>query len=135
MAQKVLVQLVDDLDDSSSEDVSTVEFGVDGVTYEIDLNTRNAERLRTLLADYVAAGRRVGGRLKRGARPTGKAVGSGEASQIREWAISNGFELSGRGRIPAHVITAYQDAQQPKPAAKPKKTVVKGTTRRRSTTK
>lgn len=135
MAQKVVVQLVDDLDDSSSGDVTTVEFGVDGVVYEIDLNAVNAERLRTALADYVAAGRRTGGRLKPGTRAGNHSAASGEAKQIREWAVGNGYELSGRGRIPAHVIAAYQDAQQPKAPVKAKKSAAKASTRRRSAAK
>lgn len=120
MAQKVLVQFVDDLDGTSSADVTTVHFGVDGVSYEIDLNSVNAERLRKIYADYVAAARRTGGRLKPGSRSGGNVTRSGEAGQIREWALENGYELSGRGRIPAHVIEAYQEAQQPKPPSRSK---------------
>jgi hypothetical protein len=123
MAQKVLVQFVDDLDGTSSEDVATVQFGLDGVTYEIDLNDANAERLRKICGDYVAAARRTGGRVKRGTAPAGKTAS--EAGQIREWALENGFELSGRGRIAAHVIEAYQEAQQPKPQAKAKAVATK----------
>src|SRR5262245_56367371 len=85
MAQKVLVQFVDDLDGAVSEDVSTVQFGLDGVGYEIDLNAENAERLRKIYADYVDAARRTGGRLKRGASSSGKPARSGEAGRIREW--------------------------------------------------
>jgi hypothetical protein len=119
MAQKVLVQFVDDLDGTSSEDVATVQFGLDGVSYEVDLNADNAERLRKIYAEYVAVARRTGGRLKPGSRPGGAAARSGEAGQIREWALENGFALSGRGRIPAHVIEAYQEATTaPKPATK-----------------
>lgn len=121
MAQKVLVQLVDDLDGASSQDVSTVLFGLDGVSYEIDLSESNAERLRESLTDYVNSARRIGGRIKRGTRPaqSGKGSGSGEAGQIREWALQNGFELAGRGRIPSHVVEAYKEAQaEPKVAAK-----------------
>ncbi len=121
MAQKVLVQLVDDLDGTSAQDVSTVLFGLDGVSYEIDLSETNAERLRESLTEYVNSARRIGGRIKRGARPaqSGKGSGSGEASQIREWALQNGFELAGRGRIPSHVVEAYKEAQaEPKVAAK-----------------
>ena len=36
MAQKVTVTLVDDLDGGTAEE--TVEFGIDGVSYEIDLS-------------------------------------------------------------------------------------------------
>jgi hypothetical protein len=113
MAQKVLVQLVDDLDGTSSHDVTTVLFGLDGVTYEIDLTEANAERLRESLAEYVESARRVGGRVKRGTRPGAgsKAASASEAGQIREWAQENGFELAGRGRIPSHVVEAYQQAQ------------------------
>lgn len=129
MAQKVLVQLVDDLDGTSSGDITTVRFSLDGVSYEIDLNAGNAERLRKNFVDYVDAGRRAGGRLKAGSRRGGEAARSGEAAQVREWALENGYELSGRGRIPSQVVEAYKEAQQPtKPAAK-------GATKRRTAKK
>jgi hypothetical protein len=111
MAQKVLVQLVDDLDGTTSESVSTVQFGLDGVTYEIDLTDSNADRLRGLFADYVDSGRRTGGRVKRGAASRNGAVNN-DASQIREWAQANGIELAARGRIPAHVAESYREAQK-----------------------
>lgn len=114
MAQKVLVQLVDDLDGTASQDVVTIQFGLDGIGYEIDVNPANAERLRNIFAAYVAAARRTGGRLKRGSRPAGKAAGRGDAGKIRDWARENGFDLAGRGRIPAHVIEAYDEAQRPR---------------------
>jgi hypothetical protein len=134
MAQKVLVQLVDDLDGTSSDDVTTVEFGLDGVMYEIDLNTANAERLREVYDDYVSSARRTGGRLKRGSRPGNKPGGNGEAAAVREWAAENGYELAGRGRIPSHVVEAYKDAQES--ARKPKAVAAsKGSTRRRTPAK
>jgi Lsr2 len=111
MAQKVLVQLIDDLDGTSSEDVTTVQFGLDGVTYEIDLSESNADRLRDLLADYVAAARRTGGRVRRGTRPGRGGGADNDASAIREWAQANGIELAARGRIPSHVAESYRQAQ------------------------
>lgn len=112
MAQKVLVQLVDDLDGTASGDVTTVQFGLDGVAYEIDLTEPNADHLRKVFADYVNSGRRTGGRVKRGVRPAGSgASASNEAGQIREWAQANGIELAARGRIPAHVVESYREAQ------------------------
>ena len=63
MAQKVVVSLVDDLDSSEADE--TVEFGLDGATYEIDLSDANAAALRDRLADYVAHARRSGGRRRR----------------------------------------------------------------------
>lgn len=110
MAQKVLVSLVDDLDGSEAEE--TVEFGLDGVSYEIDLSSDNAEELRDALAQYVEHARRSGGR-KRVGRPAVKAPGRSatvdrEQNQaIRAWARKNGYEVSDRGRIPSEVVDAY----------------------------
>jgi nucleoid-associated protein Lsr2 len=121
MAQQVLVQLVDDLDGTASTDVSTVSFSLDGVTYEIDLSESNAERLRGSLAEYVDSARRVGGRLKRGSKSQNGSGSSHDAGLIRAWANDNGFGLSGRGRIPSHVVEAYKEAQaaEEQKAAKP----------------
>jgi hypothetical protein len=44
MAQKVLVEMVDDIDGEVA--TQTVPFGLDGVSYEIDLSEENAARLR-----------------------------------------------------------------------------------------
>lgn len=52
MAKKVTVTLVDDFDGSGAAD-ETVEFGLDGVTYEIDLSTKNATKLRGDLKQIV----------------------------------------------------------------------------------
>jgi hypothetical protein len=126
MAQVTLVQLVDDLDGTSSPDISTVQFGLDGVNYEIDLTDTNADTLRQVFEDYVGAARRTGGRVKRGTRTNGSGAtsGSGEAGQIRTWANENGYELSNRGRIPAHVVEAYKQAQA-EDTPKPRKTTTK----------
>ncbi|MGV0633757.1 histone-like nucleoid-structuring protein Lsr2 [Mycolicibacillus trivialis] len=110
MAKKVTVTLVDDLDGTAKAD-ETVEFGLDGVTYEIDLSTKNAEKLRGDLKRWVEAGRRVGGR-KRGRSSTGRrgAIDREQSAAIREWARRNGHNVSTRGRIPADVIEAFHAA-------------------------
>jgi len=131
MAQQVLVQLVDDLDGTTSSDVSTVLFSLDGVTYEIDLSEANAERLRGGLAEYVEAGRRVGGRIKRGGKSGQNGSGaSNDAGLVRAWANENGFGLSGRGRIPSHVVEAYRTAK-----AEAEQKAAKPATKRRPRTK
>jgi hypothetical protein len=115
MAQKTIVQLVDDLDGSQSDDISTVTFGLDGATYEIDLAEANADNLRKSLEDFVANARRTGGRLKQGTATkasNGSATASHEQAQaIREWARRNGHEVSNRGRIPSSLIEAFEAAQ------------------------
>lgn len=115
MAQKVFVELVDDLDGTVSEDISTVSFGLDGVSYEIDLTEDNAESLRKTFEDVITAGRRVGGRVKRGSaatakRPAPTAADREKTRSIRDWARHHGFDLADRGRIPADVIAAYDQA-------------------------
>ncbi|MCW2690034.1 MAG: Lsr2, partial [Mycobacterium sp.] len=70
MAKKVTVTLVDDFDGEGAAD-ETVEFGLDGVSYEIDLSAKNAAKLRGDLKGWVEAGRRVGGRRR------GRSAGSG----------------------------------------------------------
>jgi hypothetical protein len=121
VAQKVVVTLVDDLDETEADE--TVEFGIDGTTYEIDLSDANASRLRDELADYVAHARKVSGRRRsNGARAAAAPAapvrkGGGRASvdreqnqAIREWARKNDFTVSERGRIPSEVSEAYHKA-------------------------
>lgn len=113
MAQRVTVQLVDDLDGTAAEDISTVSFALDGVSYEIDLTEANAEKLRSGLEEFVNSARRIGGRVKRGTSPTkrpGSPASREQTKAIRDWARQNGFELSDRGRIPANVIDAFEAA-------------------------
>ena len=117
MAQKVVVELVDDLDGTASADINTVTFSLDGASYEIDLNENNAERLRESLARYLGAARRTGGRIKRPATTTGPATRPAadrdQTKAIREWARNNGWALADRGRIPANVVTAFDEAHAP----------------------
>ena len=108
MAKKVTITLVDDFDGEGAAD-ETVEFALDGVSYEIDLSTKNAVKLRKDLKQWVDAGRRVGGR-RRG-RSTGLGRGRAtidreQSAAIREWARRNGHNVSTRGRIPADGIRA-----------------------------
>ena len=63
MAQKVHIVLVDDIDQSEAEE--TVNFGLDGKEYAIDLNAKNASALRDALAPYVGHARPVSGRSSR----------------------------------------------------------------------
>lgn len=110
MAQIREIRLVDDLDGEAADE--TVEFGIDGKNYEIDLSKANAGKLRDALADYVAAARRSVGR-RRGA-PSGGGGSNRRASidreqnqAIRDWARKRGMKVSDRGRIPAEVLEAY----------------------------
>ena len=107
MAQRVNVVLVDDID--GDEATETVSFALDGVDYEIDLNEKNAGALRDALARYVDAGRRTGGRRRRGQRASGGESGP-SAADIRKWARDNGWDVPERGRVSADVREAYAAA-------------------------
>ncbi|HEX5565472.1 MAG TPA: Lsr2 family protein [Streptomyces sp.] len=107
MAQKVQVLLIDDLDGVEADE--TVTFALDGKTYEIDLTTANADKLRGLLEPYVQKGRRTGGRSARG-RGRAASAGNPDTAKIRAWAKANGYEVNDRGRVPANIREAYEKA-------------------------
>ncbi len=108
MAQKVNIVLVDDLD--GTEATETVSFGLDGTTYEIDLNDANAAALREALSGYVGHARKVTGGGRRTRRSSGGSASSSNTKDVREWAKSQGMEVSERGRISADVQQAYDAA-------------------------
>ncbi|GEL17337.1 histone-like nucleoid-structuring protein Lsr2 [Pseudonocardia asaccharolytica] len=131
MARNVVVRLVDDLDGSDASE--TVEFAVDGRTYEIDLSEVNRRKLDEALAPFVAAARntgRGGSRRRVGAstvvasrQAAGSAAGATAAEvrarneAIRAWARENGFEVSSRGRIRGEILEAYERRDVTPPAA------------------
>jgi len=110
MAKKVTVSLIDDFDGKQADE--TVQFGLDGVSYEIDLSEKNAKKMREGLRPWVDAGQRIGGSRRRRAVGTGGvSVDRKQSAEIREWARKCGYEVARRGRIPAEVLDAYRAAQ------------------------
>jgi hypothetical protein len=118
VAQKTIVTLVDDLTGEVAENISTVEFALDGRAYELDLTDENSAKLHDALSQYVQAARKIGGRRRSGVRPgqatktTGHAPGYSRETlkSIREWAKKNGHNVSDRGRLPADVVQAWETA-------------------------
>jgi Lsr2 len=108
MAQHVQYLLVDDIDGGDA--VETVSFSLDGVSYEIDLTSANANKLRDDLSTWVGHARRSGGRksTRRASATAGQR--RGDLSPVREWARNNGHPVSDRGRISADVQAAYDKA-------------------------
>ncbi|MFE3292288.1 Lsr2 family protein [Rhodococcus sp. NPDC059234] len=113
MAKKVTVTLIDDVDQEAAAD-ETVEFGLDGVTYEIDLSSENAAKLRDQLEIWVSHARKSTGRRRGKSAPvTGKsrvAVDREQSAAIREWARRNGHPVSARGRISSEITELYNKA-------------------------
>jgi Lsr2 len=107
MAKQVIERLIDDLDGGDAEE--TVPFALDGVSYEIDLSSKNAKKLRTALESYVEHARKPSALARRGkaARP---ASNRERSADIRSWAKQRGIAVNERGRIPAQVVQQYEDA-------------------------
>lgn len=107
MARKVNIELTDDLNPELSAD-ETVEFSIDGVAYEIDLNSANSAKMRESLSVWIDAARKMSGR-NRGRRPitAGSTIDRAEATRIRAWANRQGVPVASRGRIPADLINQY----------------------------
>ncbi|MBN9733861.1 MULTISPECIES: Lsr2 family protein [unclassified Pseudonocardia] len=126
MAKVETVRLVDDI--SGDEADETVDFGLDGRRFRIDLTSAHARALREGLAPFLGAARSAGsardhGRTAPAATPGGAGAGSAGAAPgaegsgaavrehnraVREWARENGFTVSERGRIPSEVAEAYR---------------------------
>lgn len=105
MAQRVVVTLSDDID--GSEAAETIVFGLDGKSYEIDLNQTNAKKLRKALEPYVDAGRK----RSRSGKAYKQTEVAPDPSAIRAWALANKFDVPARGRIPKKVYEAFSAAQ------------------------
>jgi nucleoid-associated protein Lsr2 len=104
MAQKVTVELEDDMDGGPADE--TMRFGLDSTEYEIDLSEKNARTFRMQLAPFVEHARKAGrGSARRATRTAAARLHSGE---VRAWAKDHGIAVSARGRIPASVIEQYQ---------------------------
>ncbi|MFI6345069.1 Lsr2 family protein [Streptomyces sp. NPDC050560] len=108
MAQRVVVTLHDDID--GGEAAETIAFGLDGKSYEIDLNPANAKKLRKALAPYMHAGRkraRTGGKQAKTLKYTSVTP---DPAAVRAWARSHRMDVPPRGRIPKRVYEAFEAA-------------------------
>lgn len=112
MAQKIQTLFIDDIDGGAAE--GTVRFALDGTDYEIDLNAKHSEELRSAIGKYVTHARKVGGsarRAGRGAGRGGRGAGSSlNTTEIRNWAREQGYDIKDRGRVPADLVAKYQAA-------------------------
>jgi len=111
VAKEVYTKLIDDLDGGEAHE--TVKFGLDGNSYEIDLSTKNANKLRNALSTYVEYGSRVSGRAGSSSpRGVGRARGGAVAEReqnkaIRAWALRKGLDVAARGRIRGDIVEQY----------------------------
>lgn len=125
--QRLEIQLEDDLTGGPADE--TVQFAVEGTTYELDLSAQHAADLRRRLAPFIRHARRA---RRRGGQGVVRTAASRERSrQIRSWAEQQGFQVAAHGRLPADVITQYEQASAAsRLAAVPAKRTSQGRRRR-----
>ena len=120
MAERVTIELVDDLDGSVADE--TVHFTWEGKPLVIDLNKKNADKLRKAIEPFAAAARPDGTvqapaarrRLSSGSSSGKRQQDSGAAtSVIRAWARENSIEVPDRGRLKPDVLQAWEAAGKP----------------------
>ena len=113
MAQRIIVELTSDLSGDTTE-VESVEFGIDGTNYTVDLTHAEHEKLAALLEPYVKVARKISGRRTRRTErraTTGRATSTDvDTATVREWAQRNGIEVSSRGRVSSEIIRQYKEA-------------------------
>jgi hypothetical protein len=111
MAQKIQTLFIDDIDGGDA--AGTVRFGLDGAEYEIDLNTKHTDELRSALGAYISHARKFGGGTARRSGPhAGRKASTVDTVAVRVWARENGIDIKDRGRVPADIVAKYQAATQ-----------------------
>lgn len=110
MARRNITVLIDDLTGRELPDGAgeTVHFSLDGINYELDLESKAAQKLRSSLSPFVTAGRRVPGT---GASVRARRVDTAASpTAVRAWAAANGIDVADRGRIPGSVLSQFEAA-------------------------
>lgn len=115
MAEQVIRRRVDDLERQFGVETPADEeivFSIDGTSYVIDLSTENATKLRTALKDFVSAARPL---IDVEARKdlTPAQAKRQELADVRAWAAQEGIHVSSRGKIPGHVLDAFERSVGP----------------------
>lgn len=107
MAQRVQILLEDDVDGGTAEE--TVAFSLDGKTFEIDLSSSNAQKLRSDIEKWVTPARKI--KATRIGRPsTFKTRIDPATPVIRKWAQGQGINVPDRGRVSKEVREQYYAA-------------------------
>jgi hypothetical protein len=115
MAKQTVVTLTDDIDGTGASE--SVEFGIDGYLYTIDLSAGHAAELRDRLTAYREFGSALGRYSIRTAGGTSARRSQRPADHdrnvaIRSWAEANGLQVKARGKIADSVIKRYDAAHR-----------------------
>ena len=104
MTVQTKIVLTDDVDGGAAAE--SVTFGLDGISYEIDLAAERAAELRAVLAPFVEAARQMS---PRGSTVT-RVPTDYDPQALRAWASAHQIALPARGRIPADVVARFRGA-------------------------
>ena len=114
MAQKIIREFIDDIDGSEAE--RTFTFAVDGTNYEIDLSSQNIKEFNEAIAGFVESARRVktsdNGRRARKTSTRDGGRSREQTQAVRDWARQQGHTINDRGRVPAAIQQAFDQAHQ-----------------------
>ena len=115
MAQRMITQLIDDLDGTVLDDGKgeSVTFGYKGKVYIIDLSDKNAKKLEDALKPFIASGRLVKTGIAAASVTRLKSTGptaTAQAQVMRTWGAENGFIVADRGRVSKELRDAYNAA-------------------------
>lgn len=114
MAERIIYQLVDDISGTEIAEGSgeRIPFSFRGVDYQIDLAAANVAKLDKAFKPYIDAATQIRGAKSRRAKSSGRTAPTSKErlAAIREWARSNGYDVSDRGRIKADIVDAYDAA-------------------------
>ena len=80
--------------------------------YVLDLRPSNLAKFESAIGKYINAATEVRGAANTTKTTPAPAAGSAKEQlrAIREWARTQGYEVSDRGRIPAEIVDAYHAA-------------------------
>ncbi|QNN99382.1 Lsr2-like DNA bridging protein [Gordonia Phage Sephiroth] len=114
MSRKEVLEITDDYDGkliNPDEEWSPVPFVVNGTAYQLDLRAANQDRFYKDMDKWINKATKVGRAPKVGgskpAKPASDTSGH-NLTAIREWANNNGYTVSEKGRIPKHIMEAYE---------------------------
>ncbi|AYR03187.1 Lsr2-like DNA bridging protein [Gordonia phage Octobien14] len=118
MARKEVLEITDDYDGKMigpDEEWSPVPFVVNGTAYQLDLRAANQERFQKDMDKWINRATKVGRAPKVGGskpKPASTSSESGlDLSVVRAWANNNGYTVSEKGRVPKHVMEAYEASE------------------------
>lgn len=108
MAKVTITQYVCDLTGKpvAEDDHVEVEFTVNGTAYTLDTDKAGKAKFDKAVKPFVEVARKVKARSPR------KSLSLEQSRKIRAWAVAQGIDVADRGRVPAKIVEAYENAHK-----------------------